>query len=215
MLYSRGYLFRCAGTGLARTGGAQHRHTGVQPDERHRPDARRGRGNAVHDRAGAERSETGGQRIHARGGARTAARSAVPARRTVLCKTARGPARRGRADARHDDDLPAHAVVLRAVLRDEQRAAGIHAQRRCADRCHVRHDRGQPVQHRVRLHFHFPVRTGHVRCGACDRLFAVCQHSGAADAPAEAVPRLPSRQNAAARQPCAEPVRARSVLAHR
>lgn len=50
------------------------------------------------------------------------------ARRTVLCKTARGPARRGRADARHDDDLPAHAVVLRAVLRDEQRAAGIHAQ---------------------------------------------------------------------------------------
>lgn len=45
--------------------------------------------------AGAERSETGGQRIHARGGARTAARTTVPARRTVLCKTARGPARRG------------------------------------------------------------------------------------------------------------------------
>ena len=84
VLHSRGYLFRCAGTGFARTGGAQHRHTGVQPDERHRPDARRGRGNAVHDRAGAERSETGGQRIHARGGARTAARTAVPARRTVL-----------------------------------------------------------------------------------------------------------------------------------
>lgn len=80
---------------------------------------------------------------------------------------------------------------------------------------HVRHDCGQPVQHRVRLHFHFPVRTGHVRCGACDRLFAVCQHSGAADAPEETVPRLPSRQNAAARQPCAESVRARSVLAHR
>ncbi|MFR4415398.1 MAG: hypothetical protein ACLT4C_09285 [Butyricicoccus sp.] len=44
-------------------------------------------------------------------------------------------------------------------------------------------------------YFHFPVRTGHVRCGACDRLFAVCQHSGAADAPAETVPDgLPSRQ---------------------
>ena len=70
---------------------------------------------------------TGGQRIHARCGALTAARAAVPARRTVLCKTARGPARRGRAGTRHDDDLPAHAVVLRAVLRDEQRAAGIHA----------------------------------------------------------------------------------------
>ena len=71
---------------------------------------------------------TGGQRIHARGGTWAAARRAVPARRTVLCKTACGPARRGRADTRHDDNLPAHAVVLRAVLCDEQRAAGVHAQ---------------------------------------------------------------------------------------
>ena len=128
-------------------------NTGVQPDERHRPGcsawarqrSTRSRGRrTIGDRADS---------VFTHAAHSAAARTAVPARRTVLCKTARGPARRGRADARHDDDLPAHAVVLRAVLRDEQRAAGIHAQRRCADRCHVRHDRGQPVQHRVRLHF--------------------------------------------------------------
>ena len=192
MLHSRGHLFRRQGHRLARSCRAQHRHPGLQSDERSRTDGRRGRRDTLFALPRAGRCRRGRPYIHAHPAPRSVHRAAVRAHGDVRRRSPVEAARRERRNARYDGRLSAAAAVLRALFRDEQYHDRLRPQRRRTRPRDGRHDRRKPVQHRVRLGIHLSVRSRHVRRGARDRRIAARQPARALRPPAPAVARLSS-----------------------
>lgn len=185
-------FFVAKGTRLARSCRAQHRHPGLQSDERSRTDGRRGRARHIIRSAARRAMPPRRPYIHAHPAPRSVHRAGVRAHGDVRRRSPVEAARRERRNARYDGRLSAAAAVLRALFRDEQYHDRLRPQRRRTRPRDGRHDRRKPVQHRVRLGIHLSVRSRHVRRGARDRRIAARQPARALRPPAPAVARLSS-----------------------